>query len=197
MAMMKRNIPNQRTAIAAAVLAVLTLAGTTPADRTRETVLIRPADVTVHDEPDTTLAPIYTFSYSLPEGLTSRQLNRAMLELFVDVSAKPREEFLNPSPLLEVYALTAPLTGVFDPGRLEREGRAVRPVVRGDTRRVILDVTGIVRAHLEGRIENNGLIIGSLTGERDGAFALRSGQLPEGAVGRILLFKRIEPGRQP
>ena len=193
---MKRTIQN-RIGIAAAVLAILTLTGTTPTDRTRETVLIRPADVTVHDEPDTTLGPYYTISYAWPDGLTSRLLDRAILEVFLDVSARPREEFLNPSPLLEVYALTEPLTGAFDPGHLERAGRALRPVAVGEGRRVVLDVTAIVRAHLEGRIENHGLIIGSLTGERDGAFTLRSGVLPQGAVGRLLLFKRMESGRQP
>jgi hypothetical protein len=188
---------NQRTGIAAGVLAFLVLTGTTPTDRTRETVLIRPADVTVHDEPDTTLGPYYTISYAWPESLTCSGLNRAILEVFLDASARPRDEFLNASPLFEVYALTEPLTGAFDPGRLERTGRAVRPVALGEARRVVLDVTSIVRAHLEGRIENHGLIIGSLTGERDGAFTLRSGGLPEGAVGRILLFKRMESGRQP
>ena len=195
--MMKRTILSQRAGIAAAVLAVLVLTGTTPTDRMRETVLIRPADVTVHDEPDTTLAPYYTISYAWPDGLTSRQLNRAILEMFLDVGARPREEFLNPSPLFEVYALTEPLTGAFDPGRLERAARAVRPVAAGEGRRVVLDVTAIVHAHLDGRIENHGLIIGSLTGERDGLFTLQSGRLPQGAVGRLLLFKRIESGRQP
>lgn len=193
---MKRTIQN-RTRIAAAVLASLALTGTTPPDRTRETVLIRPADVTVHDEPDTTLGPYYTVSYAWPDGLTSSLLNRAILEVFLDVTAKPRDEFLNASPLLEVYALTEPLTGAFDPAHLERTGRAIRPVAAGVGRRVVLDVTAIVRAHLEGRIQNHGLIIGSLTGERDGAFTLRSGGLPEGAVGRMLFFTRIELGRQP
>jgi hypothetical protein len=53
---------------------------------------------------------------------------------------------------------------------------------------VVLDVTRIVRSHLDGDFPNNGLIVGSVTGRREGKFTLVSGKLPEGAVGQLRFY---------
>jgi len=41
-------------------------------------------------------------------------------------------------------------------------------------------------------VENNGLIVGSLTGMREGDFVFVSGRFPEGAVGKLHVYKRHE-----
>jgi hypothetical protein len=51
---------------------------------------------------------------------------------------------------------------------------------------------GHVRAHLDGTIGNNGLIVGSLTGMREGEFAILSGRLPQGAVAQLRVYRRHE-----
>jgi hypothetical protein len=158
----------------------------------QEGILVYPGDVTMFQESDTTLGTAYSLTYALPAGLTAAGLGRAIMELYVDVGAKPRGEFENPAPLFEVYALKQPMHGAFDPERLEVAGRAIRPIALGDSRRIVLDVTEILRAYLEARLVNNGMAVGSLTGERDGEFTFRSGMLPGGAIGRIVLLPRAE-----
>jgi hypothetical protein len=124
--------------------------------------------------------------------LTANELERAILEVSVDVSAKRRGPYFNPAPVLQVYALAEAYGESFDPEILHADGRVVRPVATGENRRVVLDVTEIVRSHLAGTTENNGLIVGSLTGMREGDFVFVSGRFPEGAVGRLRVYKRHE-----
>ncbi len=178
--------------ISVTVCALLLLTGAARTDSRRQIVLIRSSDVTLHAEPDSLIGQYYTVSYALPDSLTSADLGQAILELFVDVRAKPRDGFLNEAPMLEVYALNQPPTGRFNPESLSPEGRALRAVAVGSGRRVVLDVTRLVRSHLDGAIENNGLIIGSLTGMREGVFTFVSGRLPEGAVGQLRVYRRHE-----
>ncbi|HEX5133067.1 MAG TPA: hypothetical protein VFX92_11360 [Candidatus Krumholzibacteria bacterium] len=173
-------------------IAVVTSMGASTVSAAEEDILVYPGDVTMFQESDTTRGTAYTLSYALPAGLTTVSLGRAIMELHVDVGVKPRGEFESPAPLFEVYALKQPILGVFDPERLKSAGRVHRPVALGASRRVVLDVTEIVRAHLEARLVNNGMAVGSLTGERDGEFTFRSGMLPGGAIGRIVLLPRGE-----
>jgi hypothetical protein len=170
----------------------IVLTGAAATDPRKQVVLIPSSDVMLRTDPDTTVGQYYTVSYSLPEGLTSADLERAILEVYVDVSAKARGEYVNEAPVLEVFALKGPFRRFLDPDALDPKTRAGRPVVAGAGRRVLIDVTGIVRAHLEGTIENHGLVVGSLLGMREGEFTLLSGRLPQGAVGRLRVYRRHE-----
>ena len=166
------------------------LTGAVGTDGTNQTILIRSNDVALHTDPDTTIGHYYTVAYTLPENLSSEDLDHAILEVFVDVSAKARGEYFNEAPVLEVYALTGPFSGILNLETLDRPTGVVRPVVAEDNRRVIVDITNIVRSHLDGTLENNGLIFGSLTGMREGEFTFVSGALPEGAVGQVRIYPR-------
>jgi hypothetical protein len=110
--------------------------------------------------------------------------------LYVDVRAKVRDGYLNEAPVLEVYALTQAWAGAVDPQIMDPETRAVRAVALGEGRRVLLDITDIVRDHLAGRVDNHGLVLGSVTGRREGDFQLVSGALPGDSVGRLRLYTR-------
>jgi hypothetical protein len=178
--------------ISISTLVLVTITGATPTDSSKQTVLIRSNDVTLRAEPDTTIGRHYTVVYTLPEDLTTDDLERAILEVSVDVSAKRRGDYFNPAPVFEVYALAEAYGESFDPEILHANGRVVRPVALGEGRRVVLEVTAIVRSHLDGSIENNGLIVGSLTGMREGDFVFVSGRFPEGAVGQLRIFRRHE-----
>ncbi len=172
------------------VLGFAVLTGAAPTDSRKQVVLIRSSDVTLRTDPDTTVGRYYTLSYSPPEGLTSADLDRAVLEVYLDVSAIARGEYVNEAPVFEVYALKEPFGSSLDPETLDRNTRAARPVGAGSDRRIVIDVTQMVRAHLHGTVENNGLVIGSLTGMREGQFVLLSGRLPEGAVGQLHVYRR-------
>jgi hypothetical protein len=174
------------------VVVVVSSAGASSVSIAEDHILVYPGDVTLVQESDTTRGTAYSLTYALPSGLTAASLGRAIMEFYVDVGVRPRGEFDSPAPLFEVYALKQPMTGAFDPERLEVAGRAHRPVALGDSRRVVIDVTEILRLHLDMRLVNNGMAVGSLTGERDGAFTFRSGMLPGGAISRIALLPRAE-----
>ena len=184
----------RRLAMISAMFTVLILGtAAAPTDPDRHVILIQPGDVELHAEVDSTLGSYYTISYSLPEGISGEELDRALLEVYVDVSAKLRGEgYTNEAPVLEVYALTQPFAGSLNLEILDRSSRVVRPVGADAERRVVVDVTSIIRSHLSGAIQNNGLIIGSVTGMREGEFILSSGKLPQGAVGKIVIYRRHE-----
>ncbi len=107
----------------------------------------------------------------------------------MDVRAKARDGYVNEAPVLEAFALTQPFAGTLSVENLDTTTRAVSAVALGRSRRVLLDVTGIVRANLTGRMSNYGLVLGSVTGSRDGDFTLVSGRLPDSAVGRLRIYR--------
>ena len=170
----------------------LFLATASATDPIKSSVLIRTQDVAVHSAADTTQAPYYTVSYVLPAGLDPTRVQRAILELVVDVHAKPRGEYVNEAPVLEVYALTQAFAGTVDIEALDRSTRAVRPVAVGQSRRVKIDVTRIVRAHAGGE-SNYGLVLGSVTGMREGVFTIRTNTFPNGGMARVTLYGRAMP----
>ena len=139
--------------IAIAIIACVVLTGAGRSDPTRQVILIPSSDVTMRADPDTTLGRYYTMFYAPPDGLTAIDLERAILEVFVDVSAKGRDRYVNEAPVLELYALKEPFWGTLDPTSLDQATRSVRPVAAGEGRRVVLDITAIIRSHLEGAID--------------------------------------------
>lgn len=154
----------------------------------RRVVTIRSGDVTARIDPDTSFGQYYTISYAIPADLAADRLDQALLELYVDVRAKVRDEYVNEAPVLEVYALTTPFTGSVDPEKLDSRTRVVRPVSLGVRKRVVLDITKIVGAQAAGELSNNGVILGTVTGAREGDFRLVEGLLGEGVVGRVRLY---------
>jgi hypothetical protein len=177
------------TAVAVALIALTGGTG----DRSRTEVLsIRSSDVTARTETDASIGQYYTTTLPLPPDLTASDLDRAILELYVNVQAKPRDGYMNETPLIEVYALTSPLSGALEANKLDTRTRVARPVTLGRGHRVILDITPIVRAQLSGRASNHGLVIGSLTGLREGDYTLVSGKLPDSAVARVRIYRRPE-----
>jgi hypothetical protein len=54
----------------------------------------------------------------------------------------------------------------------------------------VLDITKIVRAQVAGELSNDGVVLGTVTGARDGDFRLVEGLLGEGVVGRIRLYEK-------
>ena len=135
------------------------------------------------------LGSYYVLQFDPPAGVTSRTLRHAFLEFFLDASAREVDSYTDNSPVLEVYALKSTFTGQLDPSQFMAQALpAVRNVAVGDERRVVVDITEIVRVYLEDSAENHGLIVGSLTGIRPGVFSIRTDKIGGSAVARVVLF---------
>ena len=183
------------TELVVLAIGLFLVTGAAQTDTRRQLLLIRSADATARAEADTSFGQYYTLSYRLPSDLRAERLERAVLELYLDVRAKPRGEYVNEAPVVEVYALKGSFAGSVQPEKLDVTTGTMRPVALGDGRRVLIDITEIVRAHLDGTLRNDGLVVGSLTGMREGDFSLVSDKFPQGAVGRVRIYTSSQATR--
>jgi len=178
------------TKVTAAAAAFAVLLGGSPAARDRQVLVIRSADVTARADEDTTTGQYYTATLPLPVDLAPSDLDRAILDVYVDVRARPRGDFMNQMPILEVCALRTSYAGDVRPEDLDLDTRAVRPVSVGRNRHVKIDITRIVRSRLhDGR--NYGLVLGSLTGMREGDFTVVSGRFSGSTVAQVVVYRTM------
>jgi hypothetical protein len=120
------------------------------------------------------LGPYYVVTFELPSGAQGREIFRAMLEFEMDVSARElMEGYVNESPVVEVFALAQTFGEEFDPEGAERLEDVERNMAVGTSRRVRLDITHFVQDIVKNVRTNHGLVIGSLTGPRDGVFEVK------------------------
>ena len=160
-----------------------------------ETILIRASNVTMYTPSDTTLGDFYVLQYSLPQNIATSELRMAILEMYIDIDARELNGYRNPSPLLEVYALTEALDGNLDSTKLRRPSPTVRNVRVGEKRLVRLDITEIMNYHINEPSMNHGLVVGSLTGGRNGLFTLIINELGDtiGARVTVVYRSRLRP----
>lgn len=168
-------------------VAILMLGSSVQADRF--SVYVGANDVATYDAAEPGLGDYYVLHFQVPNRIRSNRLDHAYLELRFDVASREIDGYLEETPLLEVYALKSDFGGVIAPTQFEAQSvPTVRNVLVGEDRRVVIDITEIVRSYVEDPARNHGLIIGSLTGVRAGIFSIRAGGFPEGAVARITFF---------
>jgi hypothetical protein len=135
-------------------------------------------------------AEYYTLGLPIPEVIRGKELYGAYVELYVDVESVEKDGPVVDTPVLEVFALKSAFAGQVDEQQLGAPAFGPRNVARGEDRRVIFDVTDIVRTYLEDPASNHGLIFGSLTGIRSGRFTVKSGVLGRDAIARIIFHFR-------
>jgi len=120
------------------------------------------------------LGPYYVVTFEVPREAQGREIFRAMLEFEMDVSARElMEGYTNESPVVEVFALAQTFGGGFNPEGAERLEEVERNMAVGTGRRVRLDITHFVQDIVSNVRTNHGLVIGSLTGPRDGVFEVK------------------------
>ncbi|MFQ5479487.1 MAG: hypothetical protein ACE5EO_12610 [Candidatus Krumholzibacteriia bacterium] len=130
------------------------------------------------------LGDFYILQFEMPS--TVRSIRRAYLELFVDASSRTIGGYTNDTPVIEVYALKGPFSGTLDPNQFEAQAVPVLGnVVAGGNKRVVLDITEIAASFLENPAKNHGLVIGSLTEDREGIFSIRNDAFNGQGVARI------------
>lgn len=164
-------------------------------------VLIPQTSVSTYTPEDNHLGSYFLLPFDLPSGLAGQELDAALLEFYVTVDAHGRSaelypandpekpsEFVNDAPTLEVFAPNASFTGDLGTGKLDLGSRTAVPIALGEDRHIVVDITHIIQPILDGNAVNYGLVVGSLTGMREGDFSLRSGALGAGAVARIRFY---------
>lgn len=139
--------------------------------------------------------PSYVLSVSIPEELTGKRLDTALLEFYVDAALVESAE-IEHSPSIDVRALTAAYSGSGDPQFSVESGGASRPVEVGEQRKVVVDITGIVKAWIESPQSNHGLVIGSLRGSKAGDFSVRTDVLGGGKVATVTFFYQNRFGQR-
>jgi hypothetical protein len=120
------------------------------------------------------LGPYYVVTFEVPREAQGREIFRATLEVEMDVSARELTEgYTNESPVVEVFVITETFGEAFDPEEAERLEEVERNMAVGTGRRVRLDITRFVQDLVNNKRVNHGLVIGSLTGPRDGVFEVK------------------------
>lgn len=143
------------------------------------------ANVSTHGSSFETLGDYSTISIDIPEQIQGKDIYGAYLELYLDVGALEYEGQVNNAPSLEVYALKAAFEGSEDASQFGQSSFGPRNVVLGEKKRVLIDITNIIKTYLQNPESNHGLIIGSLTGARDGLFTIKQDVISKDALGQI------------
>ena len=150
---------------------------------------IQASDLSTYKAQDKTDGDYYVLHFDVPQNVAQVGVDAAILEFFVDASAKAKAGYTNDTPIIEVYALKSAFSGQVDATQLESPTRPTRRnVVVGQGRRVMIDITDIVKSYIETPQKNHGLIIGSLTGHRDGLFNVKADKYEGNALGRITFY---------
>lgn len=166
---------------------ILLLGSSAQADRFSVSVGAR--DVATYNAAETGLGDYYVVRFEVPDRVKSSGLDHAYLELYLDVGAREIDGYVEDTPLLEVYALKTDFGGTLTPEQFEAQSvPTVRNILLGENRRVVIDITEIVRAYIADPDKNHGLIVGSLTGARVGLFSITPDEFPDGALARITFF---------
>ena len=173
------------------VLASALILFASPSQASKRTLSIPSTDVETFTPSDETLGKYYTLAFRVPDGIAALELERAVLEFYVDVQAKSREGYTSTAMVIEAYALKADFSGTVDLADFETSYGSTRPVATGDRKRVKLDVTRIVRSYIANPSRNHGLILGSLGGIREGDFTVKTGQFRDGSVAQLHLYYAI------
>lgn len=108
--------------------------------------------------------PYYVVNLALPEEVAGKRLDAVLLEFYVDVAP---DASLDPeyTPSIDVYSLTAaaqtdrmPVFSTNHPSSF--------PLALGESRRVSVDITNIVKWWIASPSTNYGLVIGSFGGPK-------------------------------
>jgi hypothetical protein len=150
-------------------------------DARRIVVNVGASDLSTY-APGGSLGSYYVLEIQPPQELTAANVELAILEFYVDAASMEKDGYQEDTPVIELYALKNEFTGSVDPNQFVLDPRPVtHNVAVGINRRMMIDVTEIVRSYLKDPTTNHGLIIGSLTGEREGLFSIKSDVLDQGA----------------
>jgi hypothetical protein len=135
----------------------------------------------------------YVVNFDLPSDLAGKRLDSVFLDFVVDVSPT-NEAVADATPLVGVFPLTETLTGANL--KYESDVSSVRPVSLGESQKVRVDVTDVVKGWLANPSRNHGVVIGSLTGPSVGAVSLSDTALGPSVALRVTFFYQNRSGER-
>lgn len=163
--------------------------GVSPGQAGRTSLYLDAAAVTTFTPEDPGLGAYYLLTFSLPPEAAKAKW--VYVEFYVDVSVREHQDVNNPTPLLDVFALkqSEGYSGSLDPAQFESlRVPMARPLAVGENRRVVIDVTEIVHRRAGESARTCTLVIGSLTGSREGLFTIQTGHLDRPGIARVTVF---------
>jgi hypothetical protein len=170
----------------------LLLAFQTAAQGKNVTVELASRDVASYTTAQEEFGTFHVVEFTIPEDLAGKRLDTVMLELYVDVSLMEgvAEET---TPVVEILPLTEKFAGDGVP-KFTPTSTAVRNVVPGERRKLLLDITEMAKGWIAEPETNHGVIIGTLTGPKDGTITLRDDVLGGGKVAKVTFFYQSRLG---
>lgn len=169
-------------------LLIIALAGVLPDLAAADAVSVSSPAVAITERTAGDGTAYYSVAISLPKGLTT--ISHARLEFRADVSAKDVNGFVDPAPVLDVYALQEPLTGEPEPSEFTSTRIPMsRPVATGANRLVRIDVTEYVQKILADPSKNFGLVLGPLTADKRGIFEVKENGFGDGVAAQIRIVE--------
>lgn len=170
----------RRTIQLACMIGILAISATAASSKTIDLEFTR-GEIRAIPNPQDSLQTLFILKFDMPERLTQLNIDGAYLEFFVDASHKAA--LTDRSVLIEVYPLSSDPNGT---GSIDFEKtRAVRNVNLGTGKRVVMDVTDVIQDWHAGRRQNHGLVIGGLSGAKDGRFVIRADKIGRGVAARL------------
>jgi hypothetical protein len=152
------------------------------------TTELTPAATTVTQHVAADGTTYYSVAISLPAGLAS--VAHARLEFRADISARDLTGYVDPAPVLDVYALKEALRRDPDPSKFEATRLPMsRPVAAGADRLVKIDITDFIRTILADPSKNHGLVLGPLTTDKRGIFAIKHDGLGPGMSAQVRIIQ--------
>jgi hypothetical protein len=120
------------------------------------------------------LGNYYLLQIDVPEKLNGKEFLGAFLEFNADVAARSINDYINDTPVLEVYALSEDYGNELDPSKFNTNSLMRRNIRSGNNRSIKIDIKKIVKDVMSNPQNNHGIMIGSLTNSRDGLFTIKS-----------------------
>lgn len=161
-------------------------------------VTIPSANMTTYQTQEEDRGDYFMLEFRVPSAVSGKDMDAIILELYVDASAYSRradlyenaapgkpEAFVNDAPTLQVFVPKSSYQGGVDAGALDLDLRVSEPILVGEGKRMLIDVTRLLQGVVAGTETNYGLVLGSITGMRDGNFTILSGSVASGAVAKI------------
>lgn len=183
-------------------LALLIVAPLSVLASERHTVLtIAAGNLTTYETQAEDRGDFFLLTFQVPAAVSGKDMDAVLLEFYVDAGAFGRradlyenagpgepDAFINDSPTIEIFLPKSNYQGGIDSDALDLASRAAAPVRLGQDRRVVVDVTTLMQGIVSGTKPNYGLVLGSITGMREGDFTIRSNRLGSGVVARLLFY---------
>ena len=157
-----------------------------PTDTTAEVLELRvePRNLAVYANPGG-YGDTFVLDFDLPDVLSNSTIYSAVLELTADVNVRDRSGYRAETALLEVRVLSADFGGATENASTVGIDTMVRNIRLGSSRAVMMDITDGIRYYVTDQTPRYGLLVGALSGGRDGVFQFRTAS--NGSLGRLIV----------